>query len=99
MCYPWSMDWKTLATTFAAVFLAELGDKTQLATLALAGGGRARWAVFLGSALALVCASALAVLGAGALGKVVPAVWLRRGGGVLMILLGALLVTSRSTPD
>ena len=32
------MDWKLVATTFVAIFLAELGDKTQLATLAMASG-------------------------------------------------------------
>jgi len=79
-------------TAFVTVFLAELGDKTQLATLALAAGGHARLLVFLGAALALVATSALAVLVGGALGQVVPAIWLRRGAGALMILLGALYV-------
>jgi putative Ca2+/H+ antiporter (TMEM165/GDT1 family) len=79
-------------TAFVTVFLAELGDKTQLATLALAAGGHARWLVFLGAALALVASSALAVLVGNALGQVVPVIWLRRGAGVLMILLGALYV-------
>ena len=81
-------------TAFVTVFLAELGDKTQLATLALTAGGHARWLVFLGAALALVATSALAVLLGGALGQIVPAVWLRRGAGVLMIGLGALYVLS-----
>ena len=38
------MDWKTLATTFGAIFVAELGDKTQLATLSMAANARAKWA-------------------------------------------------------
>ncbi|HJX65846.1 MAG TPA: TMEM165/GDT1 family protein [Polyangia bacterium] len=82
----------TLLTAFVTVFLAELGDKTQLATLALAAGGHSRWLVFLGAALALIASSAVAVLVGGALGQVVPAVWLRRGAGALMIGLGALYV-------
>ena len=82
----------TFLTAFVTVLLAELGDKTQLATLALAAGGHARWLVFLGAALALIASSAVAVLVGNALGQVVPAGWLRRGAGVLMIGLGALYV-------
>ena len=82
----------TFLTAFVTVLLAELGDKTQLATLALAAWGHARWLVFLGAALALIASSAVAVLVGNALGQVVPAVWLRRGAGVLMIGLGALYV-------
>jgi Ca2+/H+ antiporter, TMEM165/GDT1 family len=82
----------TFFTAFVTVFLAELGDKTQLATLALAGGGKSRWLVFAGAALALVTTSALAVLVSGAVGQVVPTVWMRRGAGVMMIVLGILYV-------
>ena len=77
---------------FVTVFLAELGDKTQLATLALAAGGHSRWLLFLGAALALVTSSGLAVLVGAELAQIVPAVWLRRGAGLLMIALGALYV-------
>ncbi len=82
------MDYKLFATTFAAIFLAEIGDKTQLATLSFAAGGRSRWAVFLGSALALVCTSALAVLAGEALTKAIPPVWLHRAAGVLFVVIG-----------
>ena len=56
------MEWKTLLTVFVTVFLAELGDKTQLATVLFAGKEPDRLlSVFLGAALALIAASAFAV--------------------------------------
>lgn len=61
------MDFKLFATVFATVFLAELGDKTQLATLLYAAQRQQLlWTIFLASASALVLTSALGVL-AGAL--------------------------------
>jgi putative Ca2+/H+ antiporter (TMEM165/GDT1 family) len=81
------MDWKLFASTFAAIFLAELGDKTQLATLSLASGG-SRWIVFGGAALALVASTAIAVLAGEAVSRVIPPVWIRRGAGALFLVLG-----------
>jgi len=84
------MDFKIFLSAFATVFIAELGDKTQLATFGLAAGSSGgRLSVFLGSALALVCTSLIAVLAGAAIGKLVPAVWLERAGGALMLGLGA----------
>jgi putative Ca2+/H+ antiporter (TMEM165/GDT1 family) len=84
------MDWKMLATTFGAVFVAELGDKTQLATLSLSSGKVSRLAVFIGSASALVCTSLIAVLAGAAISRYVPPSYLRRAAGVIFIVLGAL---------
>lgn len=86
------MDWKLFASTFTAIFLAEIGDKTQLATLSLAAGGSSRWIVFAGSALALVATSAIAVLFGEALSRAIPPIWLRRGAGALFIVLGVLFL-------
>jgi putative Ca2+/H+ antiporter (TMEM165/GDT1 family) len=56
------MDLKLLATVFATVFVAELGDKTQLATLLYAADSpQARWTVFFAAAAALVLAAGLGV--------------------------------------
>lgn len=61
------MDLKLFATVFATIFVAELGDKTQLATLLYASdASHPKWTVFAASAAALVLTSALGVL-AGAL--------------------------------
>jgi putative Ca2+/H+ antiporter (TMEM165/GDT1 family) len=80
--------WRTIGRSFSAVFIAELGDKTQLATLALAGDERSKWAVFVGSASALVTTSLIAVLAGSAVARVLPPVWLQRGAGVLFLVLG-----------
>ncbi|MBI3178648.1 MAG: TMEM165/GDT1 family protein [Deltaproteobacteria bacterium] len=93
------MDWKLFASTFAAIFVAEIGDKTQLATLSLASGGSSRWPVFLGAALALVATSASAVVFGEGLSRVIPPIWLRRGAGVLFLILGALFLLGRGDAE
>lgn len=90
------MDWKLLTSTFVLIFLAEIGDKTQLATLSLASGTTSRWTVFAGSALALIATSAIAVIAGEALGRVIPAIWLKRAAGVLFLILGVLFLLARS---
>ncbi len=88
------MDWKLVGTTFLAVFVAELGDKTQLATLSFASSGASRLSVFLGSALALVATSAIAVLVGEALSRVVPPLLLQRVAGAAFLVIGAWVIWS-----
>jgi putative Ca2+/H+ antiporter (TMEM165/GDT1 family) len=93
------MSWKTFGATFGAVFLAELGDKTQLATLAFASATPSRWAVFAGSALALVATSAIAVLGAEGITRLVSPLTIQRLAGVAFVIMGAwVLWATRSIP-
>jgi Ca2+/H+ antiporter, TMEM165/GDT1 family len=92
------MDWRLFAATFGAIFLAELGDKTQLATLSLAAGGSSRWVVFAGSALALVASSAIAVLAGEAIARAVPPIWIRRAAGALFVAMGVVFLLSRAEP-
>ena len=71
------MDWKILATVFATVFVAELGDKTQLATLLFAADKEVnKWIVFFGASLALVATSALGVIAGSAIAHYVSSVLL-----------------------
>jgi len=84
------MDFKLYFSTFFAIFLAEMGDKTQLATLSMAAGAKSRWPVFLGAACGLILTSALAVAGGEAVSRFIPAHWVRRGAGALFLILGVL---------
>ena len=89
------MDWRLVGTSFLAIFLAELGDKTQVATMSLAAGDDDKGAVLLGASAALVASSILAVLVGAAVSKVVSPQLLRRGAGVIFIVLGVLWVSGR----
>jgi putative Ca2+/H+ antiporter (TMEM165/GDT1 family) len=83
------MDWKVIATVFATVFVAELGDKTQLATLLYAADKPAsKWAVFLGSAGALVVAAAIGVLAGGWIAQHVPPKALKVVAGAGFVAIG-----------
>jgi putative Ca2+/H+ antiporter (TMEM165/GDT1 family) len=82
------MDFKILLTTFWVIFLAELGDKTQLATFAFAVETKSRFAVFLGSAGALILTSLLAVIFGSVISRLVPAHYVKIGAGGLFVLLG-----------
>ncbi len=84
------MDWRLFLTTFGAIFLAEMGDKTQIATLTFAAGGNSRWIVFAASALALVATSAVAVLGGEVIARYVSPLWLHRAAGAVFLVLGVL---------
>ena len=83
------MEWKTLAVVFGTVFLAELGDKTQLATVLFATDQAvSKWLVFAGASLALVAASAIGVLGGAVIGQYVSESALRAVAGIGFILIG-----------
>lgn len=88
------MDLKVLLTTFGMIFLAELGDKTQLATFSFAAESKSRLAVFLGSAGALVLTSLLAVVLGSGVSRLVPANHIKVGAGALFILLGLWMILS-----
>lgn len=86
------MEYKTLFTTFAMIFLAELGDKTQLATLAFAAESKSKVAVFLGSASALLLTSLLAVAFGSVLSRLMPEAYIKTGAGALFVMLGLWMI-------
>jgi putative Ca2+/H+ antiporter (TMEM165/GDT1 family) len=89
------MDFRLLGSTFLAIFVAELGDKTQLATLSLTAGARSRLSVFIGAALALITTSAIAVLAGDVVARWVSPRTLQRIAGVVFIALGALYLSGK----
>jgi len=82
------MDFKMLMTTFGLIFLAELGDKTQLATFCFSADCNSRTSVFLGSAGALVLSSLIAVLFGAGVSRVIPLNYIRMGAGIFFIIVG-----------
>jgi putative Ca2+/H+ antiporter (TMEM165/GDT1 family) len=82
------MDFKMLLTTFGLIFLAELGDKTQLATFCFSAECNSRISVFLGSAGALVLSSLIAVLFGAGVSRVIPVNYIRMGAGIFFIIVG-----------
>jgi putative Ca2+/H+ antiporter (TMEM165/GDT1 family) len=92
------MNFKMLSTVFLSIFLAELGDKTQIATLILASQeGLNKAAVFLGASCALVLACLLAVVIGSQFNRFVSPQVLKIVAGIGFILLGAwILVTTRA---
>ena len=86
------MDFTLLISTFVTVFLAELGDKTQLATVAISGTSNRPLAVFLGSSSALVLASLIGAVAGGSLSAVIPADWLQLIASTGFLVIGGRLL-------
>jgi putative Ca2+/H+ antiporter (TMEM165/GDT1 family) len=83
------MDFKSLLAVFATIFLAELGDKTQLATVLFAAGAKHNpWLLFLTSSAALVCAAGLGVLAGTWLSRHVDTRMLSIVAGIGFIVIG-----------
>lgn len=82
---------KASLTVFAALFLAELGDKTQLAVISFTAGGMSRWAVFAGASVALIASTGLAVLVGDGLLRVVRPAYLQLGAAALFLIVGVLV--------
>lgn len=83
------LDYKLLLTVFVTVFIAELGDKTQLATMLFAADKEvSKWLVFAGASAALVATSALGVLAGGVLSEYVSEKHLHLIAGAGFIAIG-----------
>ncbi|WP_426357269.1 TMEM165/GDT1 family protein [Pseudocolwellia sp. HL-MZ19] len=83
------MDWKIFLTIFASVFLAELGDKTQLATMLFAADKEvSKYTVFLAASAALIVATAVGVLAGSLLSEYINEKYLHYFAGIGFIVIG-----------
>ena len=89
------MDWKVFFATFGVVFLAELGDKTQLASLNLAAESKMPLLVFLGSVAAYALVTLITVLIGETLTKFIRPEYIRYGAASLFIIIGVLMFSGK----
>jgi putative Ca2+/H+ antiporter (TMEM165/GDT1 family) len=89
------MDLRVFLTTFGIIFLAEMGDKTQLAAMTMAADSKKPWAVFFGASLALAAVSLLGVLVGSFLGDYVPVLWVKRVAATAFIVIGVLMLLGK----
>jgi putative Ca2+/H+ antiporter (TMEM165/GDT1 family) len=87
----WSF-WSVFGSTFVTIFLAELGDKTQIATLLMSAESHAPWVVFAGAASALVATSLIGVLVGRWLCTRLSPKTLERATGTLLLFISLLLL-------
>ena len=81
-----------LISSFITIFIAELGDKTQIATLTLSGNSKRPWAVFLGSASALILATLIGVLAGGSISTFIPEIYLKIIASITFFIIGSRLI-------
>ena len=89
------MDWKIFGTAFLTLFLAELGDKTQLAVITMTASTESKVSVFLGGAAALVLVTLIGVLVGGVLSDYIPTEWLQRIVASAFIVIGVLMLLGK----
>ena len=82
-----------LFTTFVTVFLAEMGDKTQLTTITLSSTTNKPLAVFIGSSVALILATLLGALAGGSIANLIPAFLLKLISGIIFFIIGINLLS------
>lgn len=82
------MDWSVFIATFTTIFLAEIGDKTQFAALAVASQTNSIYSVLLGTVLALAVAGTIGVLAGSILGKFIDPTFMKYISGSAFIGMG-----------
>ncbi len=82
------MAWKQFLTAFSVIFLAELGDKTQLAVITMSASTKKPLSIFLGGSLAMVLLTGIGALAGEAVAKYLPEGILSKIAAVLFVIIG-----------
>ena len=93
------MNWHLFFSTFVLIFMAELGDKTQLAVMSQSAASSSKWTIFAAGALALAAATAIGVLAGDLIRRFVPDDRIIKGvGGLLFLVFGSLMLREAFLP-
>src|SRR5438552_4156423 len=90
-----NMDWRVMLTTFGVIFLAEMGDKTQIAAMTMAAEKKRPWEVFIAASLALAAVSAIGVIVGSTLSHLLPLEWIKRVAGAAFIVIGVVVLLGK----
>jgi len=93
------MSLKLIFSTFIVIFLAELGDKTQLAAMAASAGSNKPFSVLIGASVALILSSALAVAVGSFIGDHIPLKYIKIAAGIVFIVFGGLYLKDAFVPE
>ncbi len=89
------MDWQVFWVTFGTVFLAEMGDKTQLAALTLTADKQSPVTVLAGACLALFLATLIGVAVGGMVSQYVPQALIKKAAGLAFVVIGVLILLGK----
>ncbi len=89
------MDWQIFWVTFGTVFLAEMGDKTQLAALTLTADKGAPWTILAGACAALCLATLIGVVVGGVVAQYVPQALIKKAAGTAFVVIGVLILLGK----
>jgi putative Ca2+/H+ antiporter (TMEM165/GDT1 family) len=89
------MDYKLIAMTFTTVFLAELGDKTQLAAMSLSSGSQKTWEILIGVVAALALAGTLGVIAGKLLSSFINPTVMKYLSGTLFLTMGIWILVKK----
>lgn len=89
------MDWKIIASTFITIFLAELGDKTQLASILMTSKTNKPVLVFIGAMLAFALVTVIGVAAGAVITKFVPLYFIKVGAAIAFIIIGILILVGK----